>query len=56
MAAEKYCSFVLKSRLGHARSHEYDSSLEIKYTIPIVICVTEVELWERGEPIYSNKC
>ena len=27
------------------------SSLQIKYMIPIDICVTEVELYERGGPI-----
>ena len=45
MATEKILQFVLKSLFG-AVAWVLDSLLEVKYIIHIVICGTEVELYE----------
>ena len=37
--------------LEHAQSDEWDSLLVKNYYLPNVICVAEVELYQRGEPI-----
>ena len=40
--------------LEHAQSDEWDSLLVKNYSLPNVICVAEVELYQRGEPIYVH--
>ena len=41
--------------LEHAQSDEWDSLLVKNYQLPNVICVAEVELYQRGEPIYTKE-
>ena len=42
---------MLKNLFWSMRSR---MSLKLKWWIPIVIFVTEVELYERGEPIHQS--